>query len=433
MVRLAIEKIIIRGLSMKIFDNAACAAADILIPQSTCDLTKWAVVACDQFTSDREYWDDVYKIAGDAPSTAKLILPEAYLEDDGKEERLASIRKTADQYLGDGTFRELKDSFILVDRSSPATPSRKGLVLALDLEEYDYDPAKKSRCKATEGTVISRIPPRIKIRSNCPIELPHVMLLIDDPKDTVIEAAFAKAAEEGLEVIYDTPLMKDSGSIKGIAVPCDSATGKIITEGLAALPGSADDILYLVGDGNHSLASAKAHWDNVKAGLSEEERKDHPARFALTEVVNIHDKGLAFEPIHRIVFGISADNLITKASDYFGCDGKEGDVSFTVTDGVNDKTFSIPNPPHSLAVGCLGLFLDDLCSKDDKIKVDYIHGEEEVRSLASSDAAGVFLPGISKDTFFDTVRCEGVFPRKTFSMGHAFEKRFYMEARKIVP
>ena len=417
---------------MKIFDSAACAAADILIPQTTCDLTKWAVVACDQFTSDREYWDDVYKIVGDEPSTAKLILPEAYLEDDGKEERLLSIRQNAAKYLSDGTFRELKDSFILVDRSSPVTPSRKGLVLALDLEEYDYDPAKKSRCKATEGTVISRIPPRIKIRSNCPIELPHVMLLIDDPKDTVIESAFAKAAEEGLEVIYDTPLMKDSGSIKGIAVPSDSATGKLITEGLAALCKGQDDILYLVGDGNHSLASAKAHWDNVKADLTDEERKTHPARFALTEVVNIHDKGLAFEPIHRIVFGISADDLLAKASEYFGCDGSNGEVSFVVTDGTSDKTFAIPNPPHSLAVGCLGLFLDELCSKDETIKVDYIHGEEEVRSLAGPDAAGVFLPGISKDTFFDTVRREGVFPRKTFSMGHAFEKRFYMEARKIV-
>ena len=421
-----------KGTTMKIFDNAACAACDILIPAESADLTKWAVVACDQFTSDRDYWDDVYNIVGDAPSTAKLILPETYLEDDDKEARLASIRENADKYLSDGTFTTLPDSFVLVDRSTPVTPSRKGLVLALDLEEYNFDPAVKSRCKATEGTVISRIPPRIKIRSNCPIELPHVMLLIDDPKDTVIGSAFAKAEEEGLEVIYDTPLMKDSGSIKGIRVPADSATGKLITDGLAALCEGPEDILYLVGDGNHSLASAKAHWDNVKEGLSEEERKTHPARFALTEVVNIHDKGLAFEPIHRIVFGISSEDLIAKASEYFGCDGSDGEVSFVVTDGACDKEFKIPNPPHSLAVGCLGLFLDDLCNKDDSIKVDYIHGEDEVRSLSSDKAAGVFLPGISKDTFFDTVRKEGVFPRKTFSMGHAFEKRFYMEARKIV-
>jgi len=417
---------------MKIFDNAACAAADILIPAGSVYLNKWAVVACDQFTSERDYWDDVYDIVGDAPSTAKLILPEAYLEDDDKEARLASIRANAAKYLSDGTFRTLTDSFILVDRSTPVTPSRKGLVLALDLEEYNFDPNIKSRCKATEGTVLSRIPPRIKIRSNCPIELPHVMLLIDDPEDKVIGSAFANAEEEGLNLIYDTLLMKDSGSISGIAVPADSKTGKAIVEGLASLCEGPEDILYLVGDGNHSLASAKAHWDNVKEGLSEEERKTHPARFALTEVVNIHDKGLAFEPIHRIVFGISKDALLSKAGEFFGCDGEEGDVSFVVTDGKNDKKFSIPNPPHMLAVGCLGLFLDKLCEEDPSIKVDYIHGDDEVRSLASETSAGVFLPGISKETFFDTVRKEGVFPRKTFSMGHAFEKRFYMEARKIV-
>ena len=417
---------------MKIFDSAACCAADILIPDSSVDLTKWAVVACDQFTSDRDYWDDVYRIAGDCPSTAKLILPEAYLEDDDKEDRLAAIRQNAATYLSNGTFRTLTDSFVLVDRKTPVTPSRRGLVLGIDLEEYNFDPAVKSRCKATEGTVLSRIPPRIKIRSNCPIELPHVMLLIDDPDDTVIGNAFGLAEEEGLEVIYDTPLMKDSGSIKGICVPAGSATGKTIVESLASLCQSRDDILYLVGDGNHSLASAKAHWDNVKATLSEEESKTHPARFALTEVVNIHDKGLAFEPIHRIVFGIPATDLLAKAKDFFGCDGKEGDVSFTVTDGANDTEFAIPNPPHMLAVGCLGLFLDKLCEENSDIKVDYIHGDEEVRSLASDTSAGVLLPGISKDTFFDTVRKEGVFPRKTFSMGHAFEKRFYMEARKIV-
>ena len=417
---------------MKIFDNAACAACDILIPAQDVDLTKWAVVACDQFTSDREYWDDVYNIVGDCPSTAKLILPEAYLEDDNKEERLASIRQNAAKDLSDGTFRTLSDSFILVDRSTPVTPSRKGLVLGVDLEEYNFDPNIKSRCKATEGTVLSRIPPRIKIRSNCPIELPHVMLLIDDPEDKVIGGAFAKASEEGLEVIYDTPLMKDSGAIRGIAVPADSKTGRSVIEGLASLCEGPEDILYLVGDGNHSLASAKAHWDNIKADLSEEERKTHPARFALTEVVNIHDKGLAFEPIHRIVFGISADDLVSQAKDFFGCDGNEGEVSFTVTDGTNDTEFKIPEPPHMLAVGCLGLFLDKLCEEDPAIKVDYIHGDDEVRDLASATSAGVLLPGISKDTFFDTVRCEGVFPRKTFSMGHAFEKRFYMEARKIV-
>lgn len=420
---------------MRTISELGFAVPDILIPQQGTDFKKWAVIACDQYTSEPEYWKNCEKEVGDAPSTLNLVLPEVYLGTGKETEKLDSIAKTAGKYLDDGILTSIGTGFILVDRATELHPSRKGLMAAIDLEGYSFEPGNKNICRATEGTVLSRIPPRVRIRANSPLELPHIMILIDDPKGLTIEKAFDMAASEGLKPLYDTDLMLGSGHIKGTFIPDGSAIAESIVNGLSSLKSAnSDGLLFLVGDGNHSLASAKAHWENIREGLSEDEKKDHPARFALAEIVNIHDKGLDFEPIHRVIFNISGDEFIAKAMEYFKDSGIElngdtnGKQSFTVVcEGSADVTVSLSNPPHTLAVGSVQMMIDSL-----GLECDYIHGEDSVRNLATKGNTGVLVPAISKDTFFGTVEKEGVFPRKTFSMGEAFEKRFYLEAKKIV-
>ena len=420
---------------MRTISELGLAVPEILIPQQGTDFKKWAVIACDQYTSEPEYWADCEKEVGDAPSTLNLVLPEVYLGTEKETEKLDSIAKTAGKYLEDGILTGIGTGFILTDRATSLHPSRKGLVAAIDLEGYSFEPGNKNICRATEGTVLSRIPPRVRIRANSPLELPHIMILIDDPKGITIEKAFEMAKAEGIEPLYDPDLMLGSGHITGTFIPDGSAIAESIVNGLATLKSeNGDGLLFLVGDGNHSLASAKAHWENVREGLSEEERKDHPARFALAEIVNIHDKGLDFEPIHRVIFNVSGEEFIAKAKEYFKDSGLElngdtsGKQSFTVVcEGSSDVTVSLSNPPHTLAVGSVQMMIDSL-----GLECDYIHGEDSVRNLATAGNTGVLVPAISKDTFFGTVEKEGVFPRKTFSMGEAFEKRFYLEAKKIV-
>jgi hypothetical protein len=260
------------------------------------------------------------------------------------------------------------------------------------------------------------------------------MILIDDPKGLTIEKAFDMAEAEGLKPLYDTDLMLGSGHIRGTFIPDGSPIAESIVNGLKTLKAdNADGLLFLVGDGNRSLASAKAHWENIRGNLSEEEKLSHPARYALAEIVNIHDKGLDFEPIHRVIFNISGEEFIAKAKEYFRDNGivtdgpDDGSQTFVVvTEGAKDVKVSLANPPHTLAVGSVQMMIDSL-----GLECDYIHGEDSVRKLASAGNTGVLVPAISKDTFFGTVEKEGVFPRKTFSMGEAFEKRFYLEAKKI--
>ena len=420
---------------MKIHESIATAAPEILVPSSKVEKDKWAVVACDQYTSEPEYWESVEKYVGTAPSTLNLVLPEVYLpriSEEEKEERLKAIKRSIDEYMTTGIFEELPEGFILIDRKTPVHESRKGLILAVDLEQYSFAPGNKELIRATEGTVLERIPPRVKIRANASIELPHIMLLIDDPEGSVIEAAYDAVKDSA--PLYETKLMENSGSVKGYQIKADSACGKNIIDALENLrKNSADGLLYLVGDGNHSLASAKAHWDNVKKSLSPEEQKTSVARYALAEVVNIHDKGLDFEPIHRVVFGIKPDEFLNKLGDFLKDKGmtvsdapKAGAQSFEIV-GLPSKTIvSVDNPPHSLAVGTVQIFLDSL-----GLEVDYIHGDDTVRNLTGDSNTGILLPAISKSTFFETISKEGVFPRKTFSMGEAFEKRFYFEAKKI--
>ncbi|MCR5615257.1 MAG: DUF1015 domain-containing protein [Saccharofermentans sp.] len=424
---------------MKIYDGIGCAAPDMLFPKAGTDLSRWAVIACDQYTSEPDYWKKVEETAGDAPSALRLVLPEVYLGSEGEESRLAGIASNIKTYLEDGTLAKLPEGFMLVDRKTPVHASRKGLVMAIDLEQYDYEPGNKAMCRATEGTVLSRIPPRIKIRANAQVELPHIMILIDDPEDTVIGAAFDKAAKAGIKPLYDTPLMMGSGSITGTLIESSNEIADGIVSALETLKAnSSDGLLYLVGDGNHSLASAKAHWENVRKDLSGDDLKTHPARYALAEIVNIHDAGLEFEPIHRVVFGITPDEFIEGAKFYFEENGitagdapVEGQQNFVVTASDKDTYISLANPPHSLAVGSVQQYIDSLVEDNEGVSVDYIHGEDSVRSLAGTENTGVLLPAISRSAFFDEVRTAGVYPRKTFSMGEAFEKRFYMEARKI--
>lgn len=423
---------------MKVFDNIALAAAQIMIPAEGTDLKKWAVIACDQYTSEPDYWKKVEENVGDSPSALRLILPEVYLGTENEQqisERLRNISGTAEEYIKNGVWRTLGEGVMLVDRKTDLHPSRKGLVAAVDLEQYSFEPGNKEKIRATEGTVLSRIPPRVRIRANSPVELPHVMLLIDDPEDTVIGHAIDSLKEKNSKPIYDTDLFGKSGHVTGYFVNAQTDVFDKVTNALAELlDRSEDKMLFAVGDGNHSLASAKAHWDNIKDDLDIKERGDHPARFALVEIVNIHDAGLDFEPIHRVVFEKDRDELLSEALEFFK-DNKASVGSEKISSAQNivfvsdkgeDKVLRIEEAPHTLAVGSIQMFLDKIGAE-----VDYIHGEDSVRSLSKGNVTGILLPEVRKDSFFETIAREGVFPRKTFSMGEAFEKRFYLEAKMI--
>lgn len=422
---------------MKIHKNIAIAIPDILLPKEGIDLKKWAVIACDQYTSEPEYWNNADNFVGDCPSALRIVLPEVYLGTDTPEEietRLKNISENIDKYLEMDIWQKNNEGMIVLSRKTPLHDSRKGLVVAMDLEQYSYEPGNKEKIRATEGTVLSRIPPRVKIRANAKVELPHIMILIDDPEDTVIGNAWNKSVASGVKPCYDTDLMADAGHITGYFVDSSSEVASDVVSALSTLlENTPSGMLYAVGDGNHSLASAKAHWDNIKVNLSDEEKETHPARFALAEIVNIHDKGLDFEPIHRVVFGVSQDDFIASMKEYFADNGlviSDSPISdcqsFMLCDNNKDTYIGLKNPPHSLSVGSVQGFIDKM-----GYDVDYIHGEDSTRKLAADCNTGVILPDVSKNAFFDTISCEGVFPRKTFSMGEAFEKRFYFEAKRI--
>ncbi|MBO4494402.1 MAG: DUF1015 domain-containing protein [Clostridiales bacterium] len=431
-----------------IYADIAVAAPKILLPTKGVELQKWAVIACDQFTSEPQYWEQVESIVGAHPSTLRMFLPEVYLEKSPVEEiekRLSDISSSINEYLSSGILEELAPGFILLDRKTKYNDSRRGLMLALDLEQYDFTPGNKSRIRATEGTVLSRIPPRVRIRERAPIEMPHIMVLIDDPKRTVIEPAWDALSADPKNLVYDTDLMMEGGHIKGYFTEDGSSVANGIIEALRDLLEASDDgFLFAVGDGNHSLATAKTHWENIREKLSAEDRLTHPARYCLVEIVNIHDEGLKFEPIHRVTFGLTMDDFKKRATEYFADQNisfadasafaKEGNAdgsqTVLVTNGSEDLCLVIGAPKHTLAVGTLSGFLDSI-EETDKIHTDYIHGEDSVRSLSNGNCLGFLLPDVSKDSFFETISKEGVFPRKTFSMGEAPEKRYYLEAKMI--
>ena len=404
--------------------------ADILLPRFASDaekMRKWACIACDQYTSEPEYWIRADKLVGDAPSALRLILPELYLGE--AAERTPEINRRMDEYL-DGVLVEHKSSMIYLERRLNSGKVRRGLVGALDLECYDYTRGATSLIRATEGTVLERIPPRVAIRSGASVELPHIMILIDDPDRSVIEPI----AKSELTPAYDFELMLSGGHVKAGFVSADEQAR--ISKSLDRLMVGEYPLLFAVGDGNHSLASAKAFWEQLKPSLSDDEKKSHPARFALCEIVNIHDDALEFEPIYRVVFGANPDELIAEMNSYAKALPESGIAAQEIEYVTKDKSGKLvfTNPTSLLPVGTLQTFLDGYLKAHPEASVDYIHGVESTEKLASDDKAiGFIFRGMEKSDLFPTVVRDGALPRKTFSMGEANDKRFYIEARRIKP
>ena len=422
---------------------------EVMLPPKGTDMMKWAVVACDQFTSQKEYWEEARKIIGDAPSTLDLILPEAYLGSPDEPERIAAIKANMKEYLKKGILQKQPQGFVLVERTANGN-IRHGLVMALDLEEYDYSKGSGTLIRATEGTIVSRIPPRLKIREGAAVELPHILVLIDDPERTVIEPLVKKAEE--LPCLYDTDLMLGGGHISGRLVAGEGDVENV----LAALTKLADKdafekkygdhpvLLFAMGDGNHSLATAKANWEKIKAALPEDERADHPARYALIELNNVHDEGIIFEPIHRVVFGVNGKILIDALEKKLAEQNESVQVLPVASEAVGGEkhiipffyegeegTFVVNGPAVQLAVGTLQNAIDAVL-KDLGGEVDYIHGDDVVKDLSKKpNTVGFLLPTMQKGELFSTVVYDGALPRKTFSMGEAAEKRYYLEARLL--
>ena len=415
--------------------------ADILLPNKGVDMSKWAVVACDQFTSEPEYWERVEKTVGDAPSTRRVILPEANLTAPNVDEFIADINASMKKYLDDGVFETLADSLIYIERGQSDGKIRHGLIGMVDLDQYDFTPGSGALIRATEGTVLDRIPPRARVRRDAPIELPHVMLLIDDPEKTVIEPLTAAAGT--MEKVYDFDLMENGGHIKGfklsaaqidaVADALEGLTTDAAMESKYGVKGVAP-LLFAVGDGNHSLATAKACYEEQKKGKTPEEYLALPARYALVEVVNNHDDALQFEPIHRVLFSVEREKFVAAFMAAYpnAYEGKgEGHTIEFVWDGES-HFFTVPDPKVQLAVGTLQAVIDQYL-KDNGGEVDYIHGDDVTRELGSKPGnMGFLLPAMGKEQLFKTVMADGVLPRKTFSMGHAQDKRYYIEARKII-
>lgn len=393
--------------------------ADIMLP-ITQTPEKWSVVACDQYTSQPEYWHRVEKYVGAAPSTLNLVYPEAYLSEG--ESRIGKINAAMKKYMDSGLFEEYRDCLIYVERTLPGGRVRRGIVGAIDLECYDYRKGVKSAIRATEGTVMSRIPPRVKIRENAPLELPHVMLLANDPEE-VIFSSVSKGKK-----LYDFDLMENGGHLCGYLL--DGNRADSVISAVDAFAQTAEDgLVFAVGDGNHSLATAKTCWDNIKDSLSEKERAVHPARFCLVEIENIYDKVLEFEPIHRIVFNVDKNAFVKKFIEECGCtkENNGGQYVSVVVDG-KAADYYMNRKTAPLSVGTLQKFLDS-----EGCEVDYIHGSDVVAELSKREGAvGFLLPKPEKDALFETVIKDGSLPRKTFSMGEANEKRFYMEAKRII-
>ena len=421
-----------------VFEGLGFSPADILLPKDA-DMTKWAVVACDQFTSEPEYWEEVEKTVGDEPSTLRLILPEAHLNDPNVEEQIASINKKMDEYLDKDIFCCCEDALIYVERTQSDGKIRHGLVGKVELDCYDFTPGSGALIRATEGTVLERIPPRVKVRKGAPIELPHIMVLIDDPEKTVIEPL--TAAANGMKLLYDFDLMQGGGHIKGwllskeqqvqVACALRSLASPEVQEAKYGIK-DAPPLLFAMGDGNHSLATAKRCFEDLKESLGKDAYAS-PARFALVELVNNHDDALVFEPIHRVLFGVDPKEILNAFKEYYpgAYEGEgEGHVIRYCYEG-SEGALTVPDPAVQLAVGTLQSFLDSY-AKEHPFEVDFIHGDETVRRLASqSGNLGFLLPPMGKEELFKTVMKDGVLPRKTFSMGHAQDKRYYLEARKI--
>lgn len=411
--------------------------ANILLPKNI-DMTKWSVVACDQYTSEMDYWEKVEEEVGTSPSTLRITLPEIFLEDSNVSERINKINSTMKEYISEDLFTELEGSMIYLERTQKDGRVREGLIGMVDLEDYSYEKGSQTLIRATEKTVIERIPPRLKVRENAILELPHIMILIDDEKKTIIESLKNEVTND--DVVYDFDLMENGGHIKGYKLSNDSMTK--VEEGLEGLCNreyfenkyNVKDkgiLLFAMGDGNHSLATAKANYENLKKTMTEEEYLNNPARYALVELVNLHSGALEFEPIHRVIFDTDVDKLINELYKYYDINEEGNGEYFELVTKDMDKKLYISNPKSNISVGSIQIFLDEYL-KDNKGKLDYIHGDETTRSMGREDNnVAILFEAMPKEELFRTVILDGALPRKTFSMGHSYDKRYYLEARKI--
>lgn len=406
------------------FEGLCVKPGVFYLPGKDADMRAWSVVACDQYTAQKEKWEQAEKTVGDRPSALRLIIPEAYLDE--SDRRVPQVQAEMKRYLDAGELRPAVRGMVLVERETQSG-RRLGLVMTVDLEAYDFSAGSTSLIRPTEGTIVSRIPPRQKVRRGAALELSHVLLLCDDPRRTVIEPLYAR--RESLRLVYDTELMLGGGHIRGWAIESTDAL-KSVADALSALQSALPEngILLAVGDGNHSLATAKAHWLEVKAGLPEAEQADHPARYAMVELNNIYDGALIFEPIHRVVFGVTAEETLKLLRDAeLIPDSAHPDLTLVSRGG--EQAYRIGNPLHSLQVGTVQQLLD----RQAGLSLDYVHGDDTVREIVRrEDAVGILLPPMDKSLLFPAVAKNGPLPRKTFSMGEANEKRYYMEARLIV-
>lgn len=406
------------------WEEVGVCLPEILLPSRG---EAWAVVACDQFTGQPKYWEDVERLVGDLPSALRITLPEIYLGAQDEERRIQSAHSAMQRYVTDKTLSALPEGGVLVERTVGGR-KRLGLVVALDLELYDYSGDSVSLIRATEGTILERIPPRLKIREGACLETPHVIVLIDDPERTVIEPLLGKGRQ-----VYDFDLMCDGGRLTGFSLgegELDGARAALqaLKKSAELSQGTDSPMLYAVGDGNHSLATAKAFWEKLKPTLSP--GQSHPARYALVEIENIHDEGIEFEPIHRVLYN-APQSALEELKERMPQVGEMLQVEYIEHKGQGK--LHVWFAPGTQAVRALQTAMDALLAKYPDMKIDYIHGEQAVREIcAQKGNIGFLLPPISKSDFFGTVVRQGALERKSFSMGHANEKRYYMETRKIV-
>ena len=430
---------------------------EILLPREGIDLTKWAVIACDQYTSEIDYWEKVKNFVGDSPSTLHMIFPECYLEEEDADQRINGIHSVMRQYLKEKILSPQPPGLILVDRKTRYA-SRNGLLVAVDLEQYSYEKTAdghgcKPSIRATEETILTRLPPRIKLREDAVLDLPHLLLLINDPDERVIEPV--ARSRERLPKLYDFDLMMDSGRLAGFRVDDHQLLAGIIS-GLKALAAAeeknGDRLLLIVGDGNHSLAAAKAVWEKLKKGLPEKSRHHHPARFSLVEIINLYDRGLHFEPIHRVLLNVDPGKFFPALQSYYnnrcfvdfipektGMENalrvKEEERGNHRIGFIQEKRFGVITIQDSAAVPAIVVlqpFLDDFTARCPQVKMDYIHGEETVTKLGSRPGnLGFYLPTFAKTKLFSSISTRGALPKKAFSIGRAEEKRFYMECRRL--
>lgn len=388
----------------------------ILLPINSINKEKWAVIACDQFTSEPEYWDRLKAYVDNVPSTYHLILPEAFLDNE-IEHKIEKVNYNMDLYLKNHLFEE-HEAFVLVERQTPYVERRIGLVLAIDLDLYEYENGKKGKIAATEQTVPERIPPRVKIREKAPIELPHVLVLIDDEHQDIIANIYKNRKKYNL--LYDFKLNMNGGFIKGYEIK----DTKPIIEAIESLP---NDLNLIVGDGNHSLASAKVCWEKIKKNLTEEERLNHPARYALVEMISLYDEGLTFEPIHRVLFNVDI-SLIKVLANKLNGTGK-----LSIYYGNEVIELAVPENPFT-AIKQIQEILDNYLDKNKYAEIDFVHGIDSLKKIVknNNDCMGITMPALEREKLLPYIRENGVLPRKSFSLGEAEEKRYYLEGKKIL-